>query len=397
MSRVSGLLRQAGEAWEVPRDLLLRRYPAFVTGGELPKGHVPVFVFHSLEPVSFGRQLAHLAENGYVTLSAGEYVEILDGTRSAPERAVLLTFDDARGSLWTIGQPLLRKHGMRGVVFVVPARLASRAGALSSTWDDVETGQADAATVLGREKGDGAFLSWEEVRALSTQGVFEFQSHSLNHAQVHSATRLVGFLTPALRRGGYEAMDVPLVWTPSGDLFAADAPLGTPLLASTSRLADAPRFFEALEWRERAVSLVNAEGGEAFFTRPDARRRLLDALGRATPPGRWETPAEQEQALRRELVDSREQIEAQTKQPVVHLCYPWHVSSPLAQRLAHEAGYRTVFWGKVAGVPLTTRGGDLSRIARVGEDYVLLLPGSGRQSLTSVLRHKWTRRLRGGA
>lgn len=397
MSGVAGLLRQASEVWEVPRDLLLRRYPPFVTGGFLPRGHVPVFVFHSLEPVSFARQLAHLAENGYVTLSVTEYVEILEGQRSAPDRAVLLTFDDARGSLWTTGQPLLRRHGMRGVVFVVPARLFSRPGSPFPTWDDVEKGQADAATVLDREKGEGAFLSWEEVRTLSTQGTFEFQSHSLTHAQVHTAPRLRGFLTPAQRRGGYEAMDVPLIWTPKGDLFADQAPLGTPLLASTSRLAEAPRFVEDLDWRERAVAAVKGEGGGAFFTRPEWRQRLHDALGGGPVPGRWESPAEQETALRRELGEAREAIEAHTGQPVVHLCYPWHVSSPLAERLAREVGYRTAFWGKVPGVPITTPGGDLLRIARVGDDYVELLPGRGRRSLASVLRQKWTRRLRGGA
>ena len=47
--------RKAKEAWEVPRDLLMGRYPPFVTGGALPRGHVPVFVFHSLEPESFAR------------------------------------------------------------------------------------------------------------------------------------------------------------------------------------------------------------------------------------------------------------------------------------------------------------------------------------------------------
>ena len=42
--------QSAREAWEVPRDLLLGRYPAFVTGGVLARGEVPVFVFHDAEP-----------------------------------------------------------------------------------------------------------------------------------------------------------------------------------------------------------------------------------------------------------------------------------------------------------------------------------------------------------
>ena len=61
------LARNAREVFAVPRDLLLGRYPAFVTGGALPRGHVPVFVFHSLDPVEFGAKLRYLADNGYVT------------------------------------------------------------------------------------------------------------------------------------------------------------------------------------------------------------------------------------------------------------------------------------------------------------------------------------------
>ena len=62
--------RHAREAWEVPRDLLLGRYPEFVTGGGLPRGHVPVFVFHSLEPAGFGKKLAYLAPAMDRTLAA---------------------------------------------------------------------------------------------------------------------------------------------------------------------------------------------------------------------------------------------------------------------------------------------------------------------------------------
>ena len=162
-----GLLRQAREAWEVPRDLLLRRYPPFVTGGPLPRGHVPVFVFHSLEKERFAGQLAFLADNGYVTLGADQYLAILEGRESAPERAVLLTFDDGRGSLWTVGGPLLRRHGMRGVVFLVPGRMESRPGPPGPTWDDVESGRAEASVVQARESGEGALLSWEETAALA--------------------------------------------------------------------------------------------------------------------------------------------------------------------------------------------------------------------------------------
>jgi hypothetical protein len=77
---------------------------------------------------------------------------------------------------------------------------------------------------------------------------------------------------------------------------------------------------------------------------------------------------------------------------VEHLCYPWHAFGPTARQIARATGFRAAFCGKVPGVPLTRPGGDLERIARIGEDYVELLPGRGRSTLAEVLSHKWTRR-----
>jgi len=76
---------------------------------------------------------------------------------------------------------------------------------------------------------------------------------------------------------------------------------------------------------------------------------------------------------------------------------PWHAAGPTVQRLAHETGYRTAFMGKVLGTPITLTGGDPMNIARIGEDYVELLPGRGRADLGTILRRKWQRRRRGSA
>ena len=387
--------RQAREAFEVPRDLLLGRYPAFVTGGPLPRGHVPVFVFHSLEPDSFARKLQYLAENEYVALSATEYFQFLMGTRPAPQGAVVLTFDDGRGSLWSVGQPLLRRYGMKGIVFLVPGRVPSRPGPLPPTWDDVETRRQSPEAILGREQGDGAFLSWEEIDSLSHSGLFDFQSHTLTHARIHTAARVTGFLTPDLRRG-YAAMDVPVMEVDGMDRLAPDLPLGTPLLRSESRTSESIRFYEDAEIRRACVDTV-AEEGEGFFARRDWRARLRRLVDRRPIRGRWETAEQREAALRRELAGARRLIEERTNRPVLHICYPWHAAGPTAQRLAREAGYRTAFMGKVPGTPITLPGGDPMSIARIGEDYVELLPGRGRADLGAILRRKWQRRRHGSA
>jgi len=383
------LARQAREAWEVPRDLFLGRYPDFVTGGALPKGHVPVFVFHSVEPQSFERKLRYLADNSYVTLSAEEYFQVLMRARPAPDRAVVLTFDDGRGSLWSVGFPLMKRFGMKGIVFLVPGR--TRLGPPAPTWDDVRDSRGAAEALLARESKEAPFLSWQEIEAMAHSGLMDFESHTLTHARVHTSPQLAGFASPALRLG-FAGMDVPLIHDGQRDLLAPEVPLGTPLFRSAARTGESLRFFEEPTLRRACVERV-AEEGEGFFYRKDWERQLRRLLARIPLRGTSESPAERDLAIRRELSEAKVLIEAHTGRPVHHLCYPWHTSGPTAQRIARDVGYRTAFCGKVPGVPITLPGGDPHAIARVGEDYLERLPGRGRADLTAILRLKWSRRL----
>jgi peptidoglycan/xylan/chitin deacetylase (PgdA/CDA1 family) len=383
------LRRGVAEAWEVPRDLLLSRYPAFVSGGPLAQGEIPVFVFHEAEPVDFARKLDHLARNGYVTLSTDEYVAIISGDRRPPERAVLLTFDDGRGSVWSVAAPLLARHGMKATVFRVPGRMRAEPPP-GPTIDDAEA-RALPREALARDSGDQALMSWPEVETLARGGRFDFQSHTLLHARIHVAAQLAGFVTPRSRQGCL-AFDQPLVRHGDSDRLGEDVPLGTPLLRSAPRTSEALRFFEDEAVRRACVERVAEAGGEAFFQRADWAAQLRRLLPRARLSGRLETAAERAKAIAHELRESRRLIEEHTARPVVHLCYPWHTAGATAERLAAEAGYRTAFCGKVDGVPVTLPGGDLRHVARVSEDYVELLPGSGRIRLVEVLRRKWVRR-----
>ncbi len=387
---VPRLARHAAEAWEVPRDLLLGRYPRFVTGGDLQPGEVPVFVFHGAEPEDFARKLDHLARNGYRTLSIDEYVAVIRGHEPAPRRAVLLTFDDGRGSVWSVAAPLLRRHGMRAAVFLVPGRMRSRPS-LGPTVDALERGPGAGDPQIAREEGDLALMSWEEVETLAREGLFDFQSHTHRHARVHTSPHLAGFVTPRSRQG-YDAFDQPLLRQGERDLLGEEAPLGTPLLRSAPRLSESPRFFEDESLRRACVERVADGGDEGFFLQPDWESRLRDLFRGVRIRGVEETAEARAQAIAEELSASRRAIEERTGRPVVHLCYPWHTAGGTALRLAAELGYVSAFGGKVSGVPLTLPGGDLQNVARLGEDYVELLPGSGRAGLSDVLRRKWTRR-----
>ncbi len=137
-------------------------------------------------------------------------------------------------------------------------------------------------------------------------------------------------------------------------------------------------------------------GAEGFFVGRDWDKPLRRLVSRQALRGRLEEPGERDAAIARELRESKRLIEERTGKPVTHLCYPWHAFGPAARRMARELGYRTAFCGKVRGTPISRPGSDPHQIARLGEDYVLTLPGRGREDLASVLQRKWMRRLRGG-
>ncbi len=68
-------------------------------------------------PERLGEQLAHLAEQGYTSVTVSEYLAALDGA-ALPERPVLLTFD---GTATELGAylPILQEHRMVATFFIV--------------------------------------------------------------------------------------------------------------------------------------------------------------------------------------------------------------------------------------------------------------------------------------
>src|SRR5262245_24865657 len=92
------------------------RYPGFVVGFGLPRGEIPVFIYHDVETTAFTRDLEFLRSNGYRTVGLDEYLSMRNGSVRT-ERAVLLTFDDARKSFGEVALPLLRQFDARAVLF----------------------------------------------------------------------------------------------------------------------------------------------------------------------------------------------------------------------------------------------------------------------------------------
>ena len=368
--------------------LLQRRFPDFVYGGRL--SGIPVFGFHEVEPNRFERQLKFLRDNGYRTLTMEEYYErVCTGRADGSERAVLLTFDDGWSSLWSIGLPLLKRYGAKVVLFLAAGRI--HAGGLGPTLDDMEAARAPLSALLERDASQRPFLTWAEVRGVHESGLVDVQSHSVTHSHVFCSPDVEDFVRPGLLR----CLPVTRLpeWTPDANGRVA---LGRPLYRSAPRMSECRRYVEDPQLRDTCERYVAQRGGAVFFERRTWRLELdavtADYRRSQGERGRYETDAEREAALWRELHESKQMIERELAGKTVrHFCYPWDVGSELAIALSVKAGYVT---NVVVQTPTREMGvtlGSPARISRFGEDWIFTLPGRGRRSFVDPVAVKLAR------
>jgi peptidoglycan/xylan/chitin deacetylase (PgdA/CDA1 family) len=190
---LTGLLKSQGERQKIARagyELLLteydmdRVYPQVESlYGEvllrksLESFHeIPVLMYHrvsSREPsksrhnlqisqAEMERHLLFLKNRGFATIG---FEDLL--TRKIPRKPIILTFDDGYEDNYRYLLPLLRKHRMKIVMFLLGNRKHK-----TNFWDEVE----------GEESA--ALLKPGQILEMARSGLVEFGAHSLNHLKL---------------------------------------------------------------------------------------------------------------------------------------------------------------------------------------------------------------------
>lgn len=383
----------------VLESLLLGNAPAFVSGRSprAIRGEVPVFTFHTAEPVSFERQCRHLVENGYHTLDADEFAHWIASGQAPPENAVVLTFDDGLAEVWTVAFPLLRKYGLHAICFLIPGVIPDDASPPRPNLADVWDGRAEHDDVVRPHRGADALCSWNEIRAMHETGVVQFESHTLAHGVVPVSDRVFDFFGPHYDPYFYANIHVPVMREDGVDRIDRAPRPGTPIFWSRPRMSAERRFFDDERVRQRCVERVAREGGDAFFERDDWRRELDHELARARrdlgTKGRFETEAERDAAILDDLGRCRELIEARLPgREVRQICWPWYEAGEFAVEQARRAGYGITYFGQLRGRPSNRPGDDPFHVVRVEEMFLERLPGHGRRGLAGILAESYLKR-----
>lgn len=369
--------------------LLLGRGPRFVyhpDPGPL-EGEIPVFTFHFALPDWFEADCAHLARNGYRTVSSTEFEDLLPGRAPGVKNTVLVTFDDGLKQVWTVAYPLLKKYGLRATCFLIPGCIPPDDRRVRPTLEDVWAGRASEAEVVAIRPHEAGLATWEEIRLMQASGVVDFQSHTMYHSLVYTSPEVHDFIHPGYDCHFYGNIQVPLYRRNGLDQTSRTPLLGLPMFRGAPRMQVAARYIEDESATMRCVEAVAREGAEQFFRRRDWRRRLGRLVGAQSPSGRFESAEERDAALVQELRDSRLAIEQRLGNRVTQLCFPWYAAADHALLAARQAGFRVTYFGQLPGRGPNPLGQSLWAVPRVEDVYVRRLPGSGRMSARGVFRY----------
>jgi biofilm PGA synthesis lipoprotein PgaB len=117
---------------------------------------------YAVTPTNFLRQMDWLRNHGYRFVSIDDLLASRAGKKPLPDKAVLVTFDDAYQSVYVHAWPVLEMFRIPAVVSVVGAWVEGK------EFVDVD----------GKQQPRKTMISWEALREMRESGLVEVGSHS---------------------------------------------------------------------------------------------------------------------------------------------------------------------------------------------------------------------------
>ncbi|MFN8581536.1 MAG: polysaccharide deacetylase family protein [Gemmatimonadaceae bacterium] len=123
---------------------------------------IPILVYHNVQPEAegarvrraeltmrpevFAQQMQYLKDHGIAVISLAAMVDAIEGKRSVPQHAVVLTFDDGRVNQYEYAFPVLKRLGFTATFF--PFTHAIGRNPRYFTWEQLKAMQ-DAGMTIG--------------------------------------------------------------------------------------------------------------------------------------------------------------------------------------------------------------------------------------------------------
>lgn len=151
---------------------------------------VPVLMYHhvsahkgalvTISPENFESHIAYLTSNGYKTLSLNEFLAFKKMEFEAPEKSVLLTFDDGWIDNYLVVFPILKKYGAKATIFTV-TDWVERSQLDKRVADDIYIPNHNEGKRLVYNEPAAAIFNWDDAKEMIESSIISIDSHSNTH------------------------------------------------------------------------------------------------------------------------------------------------------------------------------------------------------------------------
>ncbi len=147
---------------------------------------IPVVMYHhvmpgdrelNVTPELFEEQMAELKRKGWKTLSADEFLYLMENTKEKRKKCVLLTFDDGFYDNYLYAYPVLKKYKLRGVIFVITDFVRNEI----KREKFVPCPHKEMWSLIFAHGRNDYLCTWKELREMSEERVFDIESHGSTH------------------------------------------------------------------------------------------------------------------------------------------------------------------------------------------------------------------------
>jgi peptidoglycan/xylan/chitin deacetylase (PgdA/CDA1 family) len=109
----------------------------------------------SVTPAHFAQQMALLHDRGFHTITFDDLLSAIYSGTSLPAKPIIISFDDGYEDYYTTAFPILQKYGFRSTGFIITGKV-----------------------------GQPAYMTWDQLRQLQRSGLTQFESHTVDHADM---------------------------------------------------------------------------------------------------------------------------------------------------------------------------------------------------------------------
>jgi len=312
------------------------------------KQPVPVFMYHSVGVPNikwkwnyltthfedFEKELIYLRNNDYCTISLDDLYNYIHYDEKIPKKSIILTFDDGYVDNYIFAYPLLKKYGFKGTIFVNPEFIDPR---------DIIRKRFDESNKVITKDTTG-FLSWQELRLIEKDGIFDIQSHAMTHTWYPISSKIIGFRSNndenCWMTWNKYPQKKPFLQIDDQSLIN----LGDPVYENEKSLM-ARRYFPNTKLRKYLIDFVEKNGGLSFFNQPNWEQILFNFKNKLIDDkklveGHYESDLDRLNRIKTELLESKSIIEQNLNKKVEYLCWPGGSATKEGQIIAEEIGYK---------------------------------------------------------